>query len=58
MLMQLTRQVFDAAVQWAMKADKTHFWRTHRAPRIESPRDSLAAVRSAGAVNTRNKTDE
>ncbi|TCD61372.1 Serine/threonine-protein kinase [Steccherinum ochraceum] len=54
----LSRQVFDAAVQWAMKADKTHFWRTHRAPRSESPRDSLAAVRSAGAVSARSRTDE
>ncbi|KAH8101738.1 hypothetical protein BXZ70DRAFT_970824 [Cristinia sonorae] len=54
----LSRQVFDAAVQWAMKADKTHFWKTHRAPRSESPRDSLAAVRSAGVVSARSRTDE
>ncbi|EGO26710.1 hypothetical protein SERLADRAFT_355396 [Serpula lacrymans var. lacrymans S7.9] len=39
----LSRQVFDAAVQWAMKAEKTGFWKGHRrtASKVESPRESI-----------------
>ncbi|KAL4253381.1 Serine/threonine-protein kinase Vps15-like protein [Abortiporus biennis] len=54
----ISRQVFDAAVQWAMKADKTQFWRSHRSSKTESPRDSMAAVRSAGAASSRTRSEE
>lgn len=55
---QLSRQVFDVAVQWAMKPDKSLFWRTHRGSKSESPKDSLATVRSSGSSGSRNRTEE
>ena len=56
---QLSRQIFDAAVQWAMKADsKTQFWRSHRSAKTESPRESMATVRQAGGVASRARSDE
>ncbi|KAI0672432.1 hypothetical protein C8Q78DRAFT_971156 [Trametes maxima] len=54
----LSRQVFDAAVQWAMKADKTQFWRSHRSMKSESPRESMAAVRQAGSASSRARSEE
>ncbi|TFY67174.1 hypothetical protein EVJ58_g1791 [Rhodofomes roseus] len=54
----LSRQVFDAAVQWAMKSEKSLFWRTHRGSKPESPKDSLATVRGSGTVGTRGRTEE
>ena len=54
---QLERQIFDAALQWAMKADKTHFWRGYRKfTKLESPQDSVGAIRKASTP--RVKTDE
>ncbi|KAI0267262.1 hypothetical protein BC834DRAFT_870444 [Gloeopeniophorella convolvens] len=53
----LERQVFDAAVQWAMKAEKTQFWRSHRkAAKLDSPQDSVVAIRKT--TTARNKTEE
>ncbi|KAH9960599.1 ARM repeat-containing protein [Lactifluus volemus] len=44
----LERQLFDAALQWAMKADKTQFWRGYKkSPKVESPQDSVAMIRKA-----------
>ncbi|TBU59830.1 hypothetical protein BD310DRAFT_1038276 [Dichomitus squalens] len=55
----LSRQIFDAAVQWAMKADsRTQFWRSHRSTKSESPRESVATVRQAGSVASRARSDE
>jgi phosphoinositide-3-kinase regulatory subunit 4 len=56
--LQLDRQVFDAALQWAMKADKTHFWRggSKKPAKIESPHDIVAAIKKT--ATTRMKTDE
>ncbi len=49
--------MFDAALQWAMKADKTHFWKGSKKPaKIESPHDSVAAIRKTATA--RMKTDE
>jgi len=50
--------VFDAALQWAMKADKSHFWRggSKRSAKIESPHDSVAAIKKT--TTARMKTDE
>ncbi|EED79789.1 predicted protein [Postia placenta Mad-698-R] len=53
----LSRQVFDAAVQWAMKSDKSSFWRSHRSSKPESPRDSLATVRQS-SYRSRSEEDE
>ena len=49
--------MFDAAVQWAMKAEKAPFWRSHRSTKSDSPRESLTAVRVTG-VGARSKSDE
>ncbi|KII91699.1 hypothetical protein PLICRDRAFT_51832 [Plicaturopsis crispa FD-325 SS-3] len=56
----LSRPVFDAAVQWAMKSDKTSFWKGHRrvGTKAESPRESVISVRRTGSVITRNKSEE
>ncbi|KAI0305183.1 ARM repeat-containing protein [Multifurca ochricompacta] len=55
----LERQVFDAALQWAMKADKTHFWRGQRkVTKPESPHDSIATMRKAGTARIKTEEDE
>ncbi|KAI0357817.1 hypothetical protein OH77DRAFT_1303761 [Trametes cingulata] len=54
----LSRQIFDAAVQWAMKADKTQFWRSHRSTKNESPRESMATVRQSGSAASRARSEE
>ncbi|KAF7796314.1 hypothetical protein EIP86_007491, partial [Pleurotus ostreatoroseus] len=54
----LSRQIFDAATQWAMKADRTNFWRTHRSTKLESPKDSLATVRASGPISSRASRSE
>ncbi|EPQ51918.1 ARM repeat-containing protein [Gloeophyllum trabeum ATCC 11539] len=57
----LMRQIFDSAVQWAMKAEKTQFWRGHRRPRskVESPKDSMIASRKFIPPNgMRNRSEE
>lgn len=58
---QLPRQILDASVQWAMKADKTSFWRGPRRTstvKPESPRESVISVRKAGGTIARNKSEE
>ena len=40
-----------------MKADKTQFWRSHRAMKSESPRESMATVRS-GSAASRARSEE
>ncbi|KAI0342433.1 ARM repeat-containing protein [Trametopsis cervina] len=51
------RHIFDAATEWAKKAEKSMFWRNHRVTRSESPRASLAAVKPSSA-GLRSKSDE
>lgn len=59
---QLPRPVFDGAVQWAMKAERTMFWRSQRRPatKVESPRESIVSMRKAGTngVSKQNRTEE
>lgn len=55
----LSRQIFDAAVQWAMKSDKSNFWRgQRRSARTESPRESVVAIRKSGNTIARNRNEE
>ncbi|KAG6810103.1 hypothetical protein H0H93_015260, partial [Arthromyces matolae] len=58
----LPRQILDAAVQWAMKTTKTSFWHNSRrnsSAKVESPRESVMAVRKSGiSTISRNKSDE
>ncbi|KAJ7865275.1 hypothetical protein B0H13DRAFT_2067981, partial [Mycena leptocephala] len=56
----LSRQVFDAAVQWAMKAEKSTFWRGQRriTTKTESPRESVVSLRKTGTISRNPKTDE
>jgi hypothetical protein len=60
LLAQLSRQVFDGAVQWARKAEKTYFWKGQRrsGSKVESPRESVVSIRKSGSVITRTKSDE
>jgi phosphoinositide-3-kinase regulatory subunit 4 len=61
-VLQLPRPVFDGAVQWAMRAEKTTFWRGHRRPasKVESPRESIVSMRKGGSTAGigRNKSEE
>lgn len=58
----LPRPVFDGAVQWAMRAERTTFWRGHRRPasKVESPRESIVSMRKGGSTAGlgRNKSEE
>lgn len=61
MLGQLPRQILDAAVQWAMKSDKSTFWRGPRrtANKLESPRESVISIRKTGNSGiSRAKSEE
>ncbi|KAG1737490.1 uncharacterized protein EDB91DRAFT_1140136 [Suillus paluster] len=51
----IPRPVFDGAVQWAMRAEKTTFWRGHRKPasKMESPKESIVSMRKAGTGGTK-----
>lgn len=59
MLFQLPRHIFDAAVQWAMKADKSAFWKGYKraATKLESSKDNVAAMKKAATLIQR-KSDE
>ncbi|KAH9474804.1 Phosphoinositide 3-kinase regulatory subunit 4 [Psilocybe cubensis] len=57
----LPRQILDAAVQWAMKADKSAFWRGPRrsTKQVESPRESVISMRKTGNAGiARNRSEE
>ncbi|KAF4603205.1 Serine/threonine-protein kinase [Pleurotus pulmonarius] len=56
----LPRQLFDASVQWAMKAEKSSFWRGNRRvpTRTESPRESMIATRRTGTSTPRSRSDD
>ncbi|KAJ7216643.1 hypothetical protein GGX14DRAFT_442277 [Mycena pura] len=56
----LSRQVFDAAVQWAMRAEKSTFWRGQRriTTKTESPRESVVSLRKTGAISRNPKSEE
>ncbi|KIJ16339.1 hypothetical protein PAXINDRAFT_132235 [Paxillus involutus ATCC 200175] len=54
----IPRPVFDGAIQWAMKAERTMFWRGQRrsATKVESPRESIVSMRKAGSVSVPRQT--
>ncbi|TFK53148.1 ARM repeat-containing protein [Heliocybe sulcata] len=57
----LPRQLFDSAVQWAMKAERSQFWRGHRrvGSKNISPKESMVASRkSILPTGTRSKSEE
>ncbi|KAG9307924.1 hypothetical protein JVU11DRAFT_12894 [Chiua virens] len=58
----LPRPVFDGSIQWAMKAERTMFWRSQRKPviKVESPRESIVSMRKGGSnnVSKQNRTEE
>ncbi|KAI0037081.1 ARM repeat-containing protein [Vararia minispora EC-137] len=57
----IARPVFDTAVQWAMKAERTQFWRSHRraVSKTESPQSSVAALkRATSTAATKGKSEE
>ena len=59
-VLQMPRHIFSAAVAWAMKADKSTFWKGYRRGNkgdIQSPKDSIAAVKKSPGVIQR-KSEE
>ncbi|KAF8635725.1 hypothetical protein AX15_000341 [Amanita polypyramis BW_CC] len=57
----LSRQILEAAIQWAMRADKASFWRSFKRgnPKVESPRDSVVSIRKqSGGVIKKSEEDE
>ncbi|KAF5350674.1 hypothetical protein D9756_008730 [Leucocoprinus leucothites] len=55
----LSRQILDASVQWAMKGDKTGFWRGPRKTnKTESPRESVVSLRKGNGSIAKFKSDE
>ncbi|KAJ8472505.1 hypothetical protein ONZ45_g16629 [Pleurotus djamor] len=54
------RQLFDSAVHWAMKSDKSAFWRGGRRAmaRTETPRESMIAMKKTGSLSTRRSDDD
>lgn len=58
-LNQLLRQILDASVQWAMKGDKTGFWRGQRKTnKTESPRESVISLRKGNSSIAKLKSEE
>jgi len=57
----MPRHIFSAIVAWAMKADKSTFWKGYRRGgnkgEIQSPKDSVAAVKKSSGVIQR-KSEE
>ncbi|KAJ3716433.1 hypothetical protein C8R42DRAFT_697915 [Lentinula raphanica] len=56
----LPRQIFDAAVQWARKTDKSNFWKVGRrvGSKSETPRESVASVRKISTNLGKNLSEE
>ncbi|KAF8958945.1 hypothetical protein BDZ97DRAFT_1839964 [Flammula alnicola] len=57
----LPRQILDASVQWAMKAEKSTFWKGPRraTAKVESPRESVISMRKTGNNGiARNRSEE
>lgn len=58
---QMPRHIFSAAVAWAMKADKSTFWKGYRRGgnkgETQSPKDSVAAVKKSTGIIQR-KSEE
>ncbi|KAF8607280.1 ARM repeat-containing protein, partial [Ceratobasidium sp. AG-I] len=48
----LSRQIFEAAITWAMKSDKSAFWRgqASRVKSKESPKDLVSNMRRSGGL--------
>ncbi|KAF9530534.1 hypothetical protein CPB83DRAFT_905184 [Crepidotus variabilis] len=61
---QLPRQILDASVQWAMRPDKSTFWKGPRrvtANKVESPRESMMSMRkgnNGGIGKSKSEEDE
>jgi hypothetical protein len=56
---KLPRAIFDAAVQWGMRADNSIFWKGRKAAKPEMTKESMMASRSKAPVGTvRNKSEE
>ncbi|KAF5392892.1 hypothetical protein D9757_000800 [Collybiopsis confluens] len=55
----LPRQIFDAAVQWARKSDKTNVWKVgRRIGKAETPRESVASMRKVSSTLSKNLSEE
>ncbi|KAK0451864.1 hypothetical protein EV421DRAFT_1773494 [Armillaria borealis] len=54
----IPRQIFDAAVQWAMRAEKSSFWRGARRSKVETPRESVMSLRKSTSTMPKTKSDD
>ncbi|KAF8639172.1 hypothetical protein AX17_001659 [Amanita inopinata Kibby_2008] len=57
----LPRQMLDTTVRWAMRSDKTSFWRALKRNniKIESPRESVISIRrQSGSITRKSDEDE
>ncbi|KAJ2936541.1 hypothetical protein H1R20_g554, partial [Candolleomyces eurysporus] len=57
----VSRQILDASVQWAMKADRNSFWSRPKrtSNKLESPRESIISMKKAGAGSiSRTKSEQ
>ncbi|KAJ4489999.1 hypothetical protein J3R30DRAFT_3277445 [Lentinula aciculospora] len=54
----LPRQIFDAAVLWATKTDRSNFWKVGRRVKSETPRESVASVRKISTTLSKNLSEE
>lgn len=56
--MQLPRRIYDSAMEWAMKSDKSQFWRGHRrmGVKVEPLKDGVVAARKVGKGFLRSST--
>ncbi|KAK0194518.1 hypothetical protein F5146DRAFT_1036233 [Armillaria mellea] len=54
----IPRQIFDAAVQWAMRAEKSSFWRGARRSKVETPRENVMSLRKSTSTMPKTKSDD
>ncbi|KAF6748025.1 other/VPS15 protein kinase [Ephemerocybe angulata] len=57
----LPRQILDASVQWAMKADRNSFWsrpKQRTGAKLESPRESVISMKKGAGSISRNKSEQ
>ncbi|KAF9023922.1 ARM repeat-containing protein [Hymenopellis radicata] len=52
------RQIFDTAVQWAMRADKSAFWKGARRSNKDTPRESIMSLRKSTSAMPKSRSDD
>ncbi|KAF9007713.1 hypothetical protein BDZ89DRAFT_1144434 [Hymenopellis radicata] len=52
------RQIFDTAVQWAMRADKSAFWKGAHRSNKDTPRESIMSLRKSTSAMPKSRSDD